>query len=88
MKDPDIAEFWLITYPQIMYGFTYGDNAKKTILSEYDVVCSYSFLFFSFSSTIHVLICPLIGFDMLLFFRLNVLFARSNYSFWTYQCQY
>lgn len=36
MKDPDIAEFWLIAYPQIMYGFTYGDNAKETILSEYE----------------------------------------------------
>lgn len=35
MKDPKNAAFWLITFPQIMYGFTYGDNAKKTIWSEY-----------------------------------------------------
>ncbi|WJX68431.1 hypothetical protein P8452_52799 [Trifolium repens] len=35
MKDPSIAAFWLITFPQIMYGYNYDDNAKQTVWSEY-----------------------------------------------------
>lgn len=79
MKDPSIAAFWLITFPQIMSGSTYGDNAKQAIWSEYKVVGSHSFLFFSFSSTINnVLIFHVIGFDIFVYFHLYVLFACSN----------
>ncbi|XP_058754833.1 uncharacterized protein LOC131627989 [Vicia villosa] len=44
MKDPGIAAFWLITFPQIMYGFTYGDNAKQAIGSEYQESRRYDLL--------------------------------------------
>ncbi|XP_057455309.1 uncharacterized protein LOC130746633 [Lotus japonicus] len=35
MKDPGIAAFWLITLPQIMGGFTYDDDVKQNIWSQY-----------------------------------------------------
>jgi hypothetical protein len=68
MKDPSIAAFWLITFPQIMYGYNYDDNAKQTVWSEYKVV----------ASTIHVLTFHVIGSDIHLFFHLYVFFACSD----------
>ncbi|TKY49117.1 hypothetical protein E2542_SST26543 [Spatholobus suberectus] len=35
MKDPSIAAFWLITFPQIMGGFTYDDDVKQKIWWQY-----------------------------------------------------
>ncbi|XP_027341066.1 uncharacterized protein LOC113854328 isoform X2 [Abrus precatorius] len=35
MKDPSIAAFWLITFPQIMGGFTYDDEVKQKIWWQY-----------------------------------------------------
>ncbi|KAI9083581.1 hypothetical protein K1719_034523 [Acacia pycnantha] len=35
MKDPSIAAFWLITFPQIMGGFNYDDEVKQKIWWQY-----------------------------------------------------
>ncbi|KAL6561809.1 hypothetical protein OROMI_017410 [Orobanche minor] len=35
MKDPSIAAFWLITFPQIMGGIDYDDDVKRKIWWEY-----------------------------------------------------
>ncbi|KAL3636884.1 hypothetical protein CASFOL_019183 [Castilleja foliolosa] len=35
MKDPSIAAFWLITFPQIMGGIDYDDDVKQKIWWEY-----------------------------------------------------
>jgi len=43
MKDPSIAAFWLITFPQIMGGFTYDDEVKQKIWWQYKVVTSTPF---------------------------------------------
>ncbi|KAL0796593.1 hypothetical protein Bca101_067970 [Brassica carinata] len=36
MKDPRIANFWLITLPQIVGGFDYDEDAKKKIWLQYE----------------------------------------------------
>ncbi|EOA13430.1 hypothetical protein CARUB_v10026472mg [Capsella rubella] len=36
MKDPSIANFWLITMPQIMGGFEYDEDVKKKIWWQYE----------------------------------------------------
>ncbi|ESQ43105.1 hypothetical protein EUTSA_v10013651mg [Eutrema salsugineum] len=36
MKDPSIANFWLITLPQIMGGFDYDEDVKRKIWLQYD----------------------------------------------------
>lgn len=43
MKDPSIAAFWLITFPQIMGGFTYDDDVKQKIWWQYKVITSIPF---------------------------------------------
>lgn len=40
MKDPSIANFWLITLPQIVGGFDYDEDVKKKIWLQYEVSTS------------------------------------------------
>lgn len=37
MKDPSIATFWLITFPQIVGGFNFDDDVKQKIWWQYKV---------------------------------------------------
>lgn len=37
MKNPSIAEFWLITLPQVVGGFEYDDEVKRKIWWQYKV---------------------------------------------------
>jgi len=41
MKDPSIANFWLITLPQIVGGFDYDEDVKKKIWWQYEVSISF-----------------------------------------------
>lgn len=41
MKDPSIANFWLITLPQIVGGFDYDEDVKKKIWLQYEVSTSF-----------------------------------------------
>lgn len=41
MKDPSIANFWLITLPQIVGGFEYDEDVKKKIWWQYEVNISF-----------------------------------------------
>lgn len=43
MKDPSIANFWLITLPQIVGGFDYDEDVKKKIWLQYEVSTSLEF---------------------------------------------
>lgn len=44
MKDPSIAAFWLITFPQIVGGFEYDDEVKQKIWWQYKVLILFDLL--------------------------------------------